>query len=118
PTDSRRFAYLFFEVINEIGLCCLQRRAEAEKHCCNEAKEECHRKHRRVRTQFDDKRKIHERKQTAQLLEQKIVAPGTEDQADGAAANGKQKSFAQKFPDNLPASRADSQTDRDFPRAR
>ena len=69
PTDSRRLAYLFFEVINEIGLCCLQRRAEAEKHCCNEAKEECHRKHRRVRTQFDDKRKIHGRKQTAQLLE-------------------------------------------------
>src|SRR5206468_9434978 len=83
PTDSRRFAYLFFEVINEIGLCCLQRRAEAEKHCCNEAKEECHRKHRRVRTQFNDKRKIHGRKHTARWMEYKSVAPGTEDQADG-----------------------------------
>jgi hypothetical protein len=69
PTDARRLAYLFLEVINKIGLCCLQRRAEAEKHCRDQAKEECDCKHRRVRTQFDDERKIHGRKQTAQLLE-------------------------------------------------
>ena len=39
--DARGLADLLFEVINEIGLCCFPCRAKAEKHGCDEAKEEC-----------------------------------------------------------------------------
>src|SRR5207249_10689233 len=94
-TDARRFADLLFQVLNQIGLSCLERRAKDKKHCRDEEKQQRDCKHSRVRPQFHDKRESDRSEQTAQLLEQNIIAPGAQNQADEAAAHSQQKAFAQ-----------------------
>ena len=78
-SDTRRLAHLLFQVVDQIGFRRFQRRAEAEEHRCEQAKQKCRRKNGDVRAQLDDEREIDGSEQAVELLEhqpaQVIPAP-------------------------------------------
>src|ERR1700732_3263667 len=86
-SDARRLADLLLEIVHELGPRRYERGAEAEEHADEQTKQERYRQHACVRRKIDNEREIHVVEQTGERVEQEIVAPHAENEADHAAAD-------------------------------
>src|SRR5437868_5687319 len=89
-SDPRRVADLLFEIVNEIGLCRFEGRAETEEHGCEETENESDCEHGEVRRKIDNEREVDVVEQRGERVKQEVVAPNAQDQANAAAANREQ----------------------------
>ena len=68
-----------------------------------EAKQECDPEDGQIRPEIQNEREVYVIKQSREGVQQEIITPHTEDEADDAATNREQQTFREQLLDDLPA---------------